>query len=186
MSSASLLEYPESSSYKEYIDLLTAQYPEYEWLQRFLSEPGGQPQETDLRVFETTGSKIHMHTFLPTSPRAPQLRSLLAETPADVETRLIYISFRYSWSIDRAVIETLGELFHINPQFFWGAFQHYTSSAEPLCPRDLRGPDNRTYRPWVEPLPSQRISLNMELVNVGMSALFLDADTEKGVPATGE
>jgi hypothetical protein len=105
------------------------------------------------------------------------LREALAHRPAYVTTRIVYVSYFQSWSIDRAVIDVIGLYFQVNPLFFWGHLHHYYSSEDRLCPNDLRGIGNVAKPLWIAPLPSERISLELSCVDTGLSALFLDGNS---------
>src|SRR2546429_3332749 len=125
-------------SYFDYVSTLYKLYPEYKWLQRFLSEPGSIPSQTRVLVIDSVDNKLCMQNFQGSfaSSDGDGLRKALSQQSADIATRIVYIAYRQSWSIDRDVINIVGSYFQLNPIFLWGHLHHYYSPEDRLCPAD--------------------------------------------------
>ena len=169
-------------SYRDYVSCLVHEYPEYKWLDRFLSAPGARPSETRVQLIDSINNELRIKSF-PTPHGifdGGALREALAHRPRYVTSRTVYVSYPESWSIDRDVIDVIGHYFQVNPLFFWGHLHHYYSSTDRLCPSDLTGMGNLTKPLWIAPLPSDQISLELICVDSGLSALFLDGNGPTG------
>jgi hypothetical protein len=175
-------------SYHDYVSCLVREYPEYNWLHRFLSAPGALPSETRVQLIDSINNELRTKSFpMPHGVfNGNALREALAHRPAYITSRIVYVNYQESWSIDRAVIDVIGHYFQVNPLFFWGHLHHYYSSEDRFCPNDLRGIGNPTKPLWIAPLPSERISLELICVDTGLSALFLNANGSAGEGNTGK
>jgi hypothetical protein len=166
-------------SYFDYVSTLYVRYPEYKWLHRFLSESGPVPSETRVLVIDSIDNKLCVHNFHGSfaSSDGDGLRHALSQRSADIATRIVYVNYMQSWSIDRDVINIVGSHFQLNPTFLWGHLHHYYSSEDQHCPPDLKANEKRSRYLWISPLPSEVISLELSCGTTGLSALFLDDST---------
>ena len=149
-------------------------------MHRFLSAPGALPSETRVQLIDSIDNELRIKSF-PNLFIRDALLEELARRPAHATTRIVYVSYPETWSIDRDVVEVIGYHFRVNPLFFWGHMHHCYSSKDRLCPSDLRG-IRKVKQYWIAPLPSERISLELICLDSGISVLFLDGNgsTEEG------
>ena len=159
------------SSYRDFVSHLSVDYPEFAWLRDFLAKPGATPSVTRVVVIDSTkDGRLNTPELDGT---LPTLSQTLNHYPANVQTRIIHVSYIQSWSIDRDLIDALGMRFDIDPLFFWGHLDHYWASKDRLCPRGSRD----VQRLWIQPLPSERLFLDIRCISVAFSAIFLgDSD----------
>jgi len=161
-------------SYREYVKHLSLDYSELEWLSNFLSYSGTSPSVTRVRIIDSIGSQyLKMQDFPAPGKR---LSMALKSRSDDIQTRIVIVSYIQSWSIDRDVINTIGVHFQLDPWFLWGHLDHYYESDEALCKNRHRGFQQKP----VEPLPSERVSVEIALGSAGISAIILDSPSTGG------
>jgi hypothetical protein len=163
-------------SYRDYVSHLVRQYPEYRWLERFLAVRGREPSDTQLHLLDCVGDELrvqHVTGYTDLSDR-DSVRYALENRSPEVAVRIVYVTYRQSWSINRDIVDLLGLHFNVNPLFFWGHFQSYYSAGDTLCPEDLQGWGNPVLPGFTSPLPSDQTSIELGCVYDGLSALLLD------------
>ncbi|KAI9775116.1 MAG: hypothetical protein M1839_001427 [Geoglossum umbratile] len=161
------MEEPKFRSYSEYVRHLSLDYPELGWLSDFLSYPGSTPSVTRVRIVDSIGGGLLRTQDFPVSGKP--LTEALKDHPGDILTRLVIVSYFQSWNIDRDLINTIGIHFKLDPWFLWGHLDHYYESNDALC-KNRR----RDFQPKpIEPLPSERASVEIALGSMGVSAVIL-------------
>jgi hypothetical protein len=161
-------------SYRECVKHLSLDYPELGWLSDFLSHSGTTPSVTRVRIIDSIGGQYLKMQDFPASGK--QLSKALKSRSDDIKTRIVIVSYIQSWNIDRDVINTIGMHFKLDPWFLWGHLDHYYESDEALCKNRRRGFQQKP----VEPLPSERVSVEIALGSAGISAVILDSPSTGG------
>jgi hypothetical protein len=165
-------------SYQDYVCHLSDLQPEYKWLAQFLAACG-EHSGTDVFIYDSIESSLHVRSITPCSKE--KLSSTLMETSAT--TRLVVVIYDQCWSIDRQVVEAVGEAYHVDPVFFWQTFDHFYAKNDRLCPPEMRSRgDFGTL--WTFPLPSEQRSLDACYIDAGVNALFLRANSQAGNTGT--
>ncbi|KAI9867658.1 MAG: hypothetical protein M1813_008458 [Trichoglossum hirsutum] len=164
-------------SYREYVAHLSLDYPEFGWLRDFLSHSGANPSVTRVLLLDGVEDSLRTQDF----PGSSQtLAEALKHRSKEVQIRIVVVSYIQSWNIDRDVIDTLGTHFRLDPWFLWGHLDHYYASDDTLCPPRFRS----SGQTFIEPLPSEHISVEVGSGGTGMSAIFLDGSSRGGTNDT--
>ena len=119
---------PLYASYKEYIDKNVQSWPDLRWAQRFLEIEPPDPSETTVLLLDSYGDRMVDQEF--GDENMSDLRDALENRPAAVKTRIIFVSYEETMSIDRSVVDILGLKFDIDPLFLHEHFYHSTLECE--------------------------------------------------------
>ncbi|KAH0538554.1 hypothetical protein FGG08_004842 [Glutinoglossum americanum] len=165
-------------SYLEYITHLSLGYPEFGWLRDFLSQPGASPSVTRVLLVDSVKDGHLQTQDFPGPSRT--LSEALKHRMEDVQTRILVVSYFQSWNIDREVIDAIGMHYMLDPWFLWGHLDHYYASGDALCLPHVRS----TRRVFVEPLRSERTSVEVTCGGAGISALFFNGSSRGGTGNT--
>jgi hypothetical protein len=159
-------------SYEEYLYELSKIQPEYRWLSSFISTQRGCPSETVVTILDSIEGHLYEQVLRGLS-KSGIVDALLTRSESTV-TRLVIITYLQAWSIDRVVVEAIGETYGIDPVFFWQTFDHYYAKNDRLCPFEMRNRDKHGTL-WTFPLPSEQESLDAAFIDDGLNALFLNS-----------
>jgi len=157
-------------SYAEYVYQLSNVQPEYQWLSSFLSTQRGCPSETVVTIVDSIEGRLYEQVLRGASK--PEIVDALLTRSESTATRLVVVTYLQAWSIDRVVVNAIGETFDIDPVFFWQTFDHYYAKNDRLCPFEMRNRDKYGTL-WTFPLPSEQESLDAAFIDDGLNALFL-------------
>ncbi len=110
------------SSYRAFLDTNVKSWPEFRWMQVFLEHQTSNPSDTQVDVIDSKDGFLHSSHAPYTGSQS--LLKALQHRSSDVNTRIIIVSYRESFSIDRGVVEVLGRFFGIDPLAFLQHFHH--------------------------------------------------------------
>lgn len=143
---------PRYASYKQYLDENATDWPELKWMQvrlpqeeigrrgltptqSFMNTPSGDPDDTRVTVIDSIDGAFHRQSIPTTDPNS--LSTVLESRGSSVKTRIIIVDYKESFSIDRAVVDTLGTTFDIDPLVFQEHFFHEALEFEGSYPYHL-------------------------------------------------
>ena len=109
-------------SYKDYLDLNVEDWPEFRWMQVFFMHPGGDPNNTNLTIIDSTNESLHPQSINTLDPRS--LTTALENREPEVKTRIIVVHYGMSFSIDRRVVDVLGSVYDLDPLVLQRHFEH--------------------------------------------------------------
>ena len=103
------------TSYRQFVEACSKVRDEYRWLQTFLAHHD-EALETRTTIFDAEGKSLTERGSF--SVVSPEFRLLIASRLSNIKTRLVIVTYRESWAIDRSLIDLLGLRFNMNPDFF--------------------------------------------------------------------
>ncbi|KIW98782.1 uncharacterized protein Z519_00445 [Cladophialophora bantiana CBS 173.52] len=163
------------TSYASYVAELAKLQPEFRWLSCFFSHPGGHPAETQVFILDSAGSQLDKRELQ--YKLKSDIAVALTDRPDQVTTRVVIVRYIQTWSIDRKVVEALGEHFDLKPIFFWQVFDHYYAKNDRLRPPDMAD-RHQTGTLWTFPVPSEQKSLEACFVDASLNATFVACHTQ--------
>jgi hypothetical protein len=105
------------SSYSEYINENALFWPELRFMKDFFSTSATQPcAETTVTIWDSTGEGVLQEEF--SSADFQRLGPAIQKTPSSIRTRIIFIYYETSRTLDRHVVDILGQAFDIDPLSF--------------------------------------------------------------------
>jgi hypothetical protein len=115
-------------SYKDFLRQHLSQYPEYTWLHTFFSWPQLSNGSTHVTIFDCIDGVLKEQGQYTSATDDFQIA--LATRPVNAKTRLIITSYDKTWTIDRTVVDKLGLVYDIDPNFFRRHFYYYFICVE--------------------------------------------------------
>lgn len=98
------------SSYKEYIDRNVELWPELRWMQLFVEHDRLHPSGTLVNIFDSRdGDSLLEKTF--NSEDLTGFQEVVEGRLRETNTRIIVVTYRETWGIDRRVVDILGLAF---------------------------------------------------------------------------
>ena len=127
------------NSYTDYLERLLPEWPEYEWLLRFLRQP--EPNtDTVLSILDYSDDDVCFQQF---TAADPDWASSLDTCAANVKLRVLLLGFLYV-DVARCMVNHLGVLYDLDPLILWAHFDQESSLKTLDRMKDKPGSD---YRP---------------------------------------
>ena len=142
-------------SYTAFVNALAQVDSGYEWLAAFFSQtsqgraPGGQ-----CKILESHGDVVE---------RTVKSLDHLNISPPASTTRIVVLSYKEAWSLDRKLLDRVAMALNLSPYFLWQHLEYPNNYSENACADDVRA-SGRTR-------PSAAASDTMSL-EVGWTSLF--------------
>lgn len=142
------------ASYNAYVQALSRQFPDFEWLARFFSHrPQVLESKTRVTILDSEDGILKTRRFS---------LDTLAVPPRPGTTRLVILSYQEVWSIERYLLDAVAMALNLPPYFLSQHLQYEYNTKEKSAPLD---PDATNS---VLPLPRGPGSLSLE---VGLSEI---------------
>jgi len=155
---------PNRGTYINYLGSLLPQWPEYRGLYRFLEEDVPSfACDTRAFIVDSSGNELSVHSF----EDATGFRGALDLRSPETTSRMVFVHYTQTKTVDRAFIDAIGLKFDINPLLFCN---HFGSGLEAETRVDWEADGISNYAQ----LSSQNISLEIgHLFFLHASILFL-------------
>ena len=156
------------NSYREYLATLVETEIQYQWLHEFFAKRGAQPSETSLVLADSIDNRIQIRDF---SSDLAGFQQKVEQRSSDIQTRIVLIWYKETWSVDREIVDKVSLTFDINAAFLWEHFEHLGAKTDRLSPiekaRWEQGPEID-----IQLLASENDSMVISDEEFRMSALF--------------
>lgn len=137
------------TTYRDYLDQNAPYWPELQWMQAFMQSPDGDPESTKVTILDARDGSFTSTEIPPVASEA--LQHAIETRQPEVITRLIIVTYRTVYGLNRSVVDVLGSYFDIDAMVLQ---QHLLSGKS--CSEIRLGPTDAQVNNYLALLPSEQ------------------------------